>query len=150
MIKTIIYPASRPFTEVEKEKISSTLSNFLPTWMAHGVSLVASFKIAENQFIIISVNENIEPTSGCSIDYFNGIMRELDTQFNLGIFDRMKACYLGNDKVKTLPLYDFRNALKNGTISHNVQVFDFSVANEKEYSERFLLPLNESWAKVYL
>lgn len=150
MIKTIIYPASRPFSEAEKEIISNTLSDFLPTWMAHGVDLAATFRIVENQFIIILVDEDVEPTTGCSIDYFNGTMKELDAQFNLGIFDRMKACYLHYQEVKTLPLHDFREALKDRKLPQDIQVFDFSVTNEEEYSQRFLLPLNESWARLYL
>lgn len=148
--RVIIYPASRPFTAKESKVISEKIFDFLPTWAAHGKPLSSSFKIEKNQFIIVCVDEEKEAASGCSIDALTGVMRELDSEFNLGLFDRMKASYVENGEVKTMKLTDFRNALKNGEISQDIEVFDFSKNTYVNFLSDFLLPLKRSWAGIYV
>lgn len=148
--RVLIYPASRPFTAKESKAITEKLFDFLSTWAAHGKPLSSSFKIEKNQFIIVTVDEDKESASGCSIDALGGVMRELDSAFSFGLFDRMKAYYLQDNKVKTLPLKDFKEGLRNGTIPHNIEVFDFSKSTYVAFLSDFLLPLKRSWAGIYV
>ena len=148
--RVIIYPASRSFTSKESKVITEKLYDFLATWAAHGKPLSSSFKIEKNQFIIVCVDEEIEAASGCSIDALGQIMREIDAEFQLGLFDRMKASFVENGEVKTLKLQDFRNGLKDGEISTDIEVFDFSKNTYVAFLSDFLLPLKRSWAGIYL
>ncbi|WKS95440.1 hypothetical protein [Riemerella columbina] len=148
--RVLIYPASRPFTAKESKAITEQLFDFLSTWAAHGKPLSSSFKIDKNQFIIITVDEEKETASGCSIDALNGVMRKIDANYQLGLFDRMKACFIENSEVKTMKLQDFRQALKNGTLSEDIEVFDFSKSTYVAYLSDFLLPLKRSWAGLYV
>lgn len=148
--RVIIYPASRPFTAKESKAISETLFDFLATWVAHGKPLSSSFKIEKNQFLVICVDEEKEAASGCSIDALTGVIRELDKEFDLGFFDRMKASFVENGEVKTLKLSDFKNGLKTGEISENIEVFDFSKSTYVAFLSDFLLPLKRSWAGAFL
>lgn len=148
--RVLIFPASRPFTPKESKSIAERLYDFLSTWAAHGKPLSSSFKIEKNQFIIIVIDEEKEVASGCSIDALSGIMRELDSKFQLGLFDRMKACFVENGEVKTMKLQDFREALKNGTLSEDIEVFDFSKSTYVSFLSDFLLPLKRSWAQIYI
>lgn len=147
--RVIIYPASRPFTAVESKVITEKLFDFLATWAAHGKPLSSSFKIEKNQFIVVCVDEEKEAASGCSIDALGGLMRQLDEDFKLGLFDRMKASFVENGEVKTMKLQDFRNAVKSGEISDEIQVFDFSKNTYVAFLSDFLLPLKRSWAGIY-
>ena len=148
--RVIIYPASRSFTPKESKVITEKLYDFLATWAAHGKPLSSSFKIEKNQFIVICVDEEKEVASGCSIDSLGGVMREIDNEFQLGLFDRMKATFVENGEVKTLKLQDFRNGLKNGEIPTNIEVFDFSKNSYIDFLSDFLLPLKRSWAGIYV
>lgn len=148
--RVIIYPASRPFTPKESKVIAEKLYDFLATWAAHGKPLSSSFKIEKNQFIIVCVDEEKEAASGCSIDSLSGIMRELDQEFNLGLFDRMKASFVEDGEVKTMKLQEFRKGLKDGSISQDIMVFDFSKNSYIAFLSDFLLPLNKSWAGIYI
>lgn len=147
--RVIIYPASRPFTVLESKVITEKLFDFLATWAAHGKPLSSSFKIEKNQFIVVCVDEENEAASGCSIDALGGLMRQLDEDFQLGLFDRMKASFVENGEVKTMKLQDFRNAVKSGEISDEIQVFDFSKNTYVAFLSDFLLPLKRSWAGIY-
>ncbi len=148
--RVIIYPASRPFSPKESKVIAEKLYDFLATWAAHGKPLSSSFKIEKNQFIIVCVDEEKEAASGCSIDSLSGIMRELDQEFNLGLFDRMKASFVEDGEVKTMKLQEFRKGLKEGSISQDIEVFDFSKNSYIAFLSDFLLPLNKSWAGIYI
>lgn len=148
--RVIIYPASRPFTPRESKKITEVLFDFLPAWQAHGKPLSASFKIEKNQFLIIVVDEEKEPASGCSIDALTKVIRGLDNEFGFGFFDRMKASFMQDGEVKTMKLNDFRSAVKNGELPKDIQVFDFSKDTYVNFLSDFLLPLSRSWAGIYL
>lgn len=147
--KTIIFPASRSINHEEKLDIFMKIKDFLTSWKTHGNPLQSDVCIEYEQFIIIRVDENIEPASGCSLDALNNFMQKIEQKYQLGFFDRMKAIFLENNILKTLKLKDFRNALKDKKISTDILIFDFSPNNEEEFSKRFLLPLKESWAKDY-
>lgn len=148
--KVLIYPASRKLKALEVKQITEKLFDFLPSWNAHGKPLSSSFKIDFSQFIILTIDEEKVETSGCSIDALNEIMRELDKEFDLGLFDRMKACYWENNEVKTLHLSDFRNAVKNNELPLDIEVFDFSKNSYVNYLSDFKLPLRRSWAGIYV
>jgi len=147
--RVIIYPASRPFTAKETKTISEKLFDFLATWAAHGKPLSSSFKIEKNQFIVVCVDEEKEAASGCSIDALGGVIRSLDEEFSLGFFDRMKACFMEEGAVRTMPLVEFRNAIKNKELKEDIEVFDFSKNTYVNFLSDFLLPLKRSWAGVY-
>ena len=148
--RVIIYPASRPFTAKESKVITEKLYDFLSSWAAHGKPLSSSFKIEKNQFIVVCVDEEQEAASGCSIDELGEIMREIDREYQLGLFDRMKASYVENGEIKTMKLQDFRNGLKSGEISRDIEVFDFSKNSYIAFLSDFLLPLRRSWAGIYV
>ena len=148
--RVIIYPASRSFSPKESKVITEKLYDFLATWAAHGKPLASSFKIEKNQFIVVCVDEEKEAASGCSIDALGQIMREIDAEFNLGLFDRMKATFVENGETKTMKLQDFRKGLKEGTIPHDIEVFDFSKNSYVAFLSDFLLPLKRSWAGIYI
>ena len=148
--RVIIYPASRSFTPKESKVITEKLYDFLATWAAHGKPLSSSFKIEKNQFIVVCVDEEKEAASGCSIDSLGQVMKSIDAEFNLGLFDRMKATFVENGEIKTLKLKDFREGLKSGEISKDIEVFDFSKNSYVAFLSDFLLPLRRSWAGIYI
>lgn len=148
--RVLIYPASRPFLPKESKTIAEKLYDFLGGWAAHGKPLSSSFKIEKNQFIIIVIDEEKEVASGCSIDALGGLMRDIDAEFNLGLFDRMKASFVQEGEVKTMPLQAFRSALKDGSLPQDIEVFDFSKSTYVSFLSDFLLPLKRSWAGIYV
>jgi hypothetical protein len=148
--RILIYPASRSMSAKEVKEITEILFDFLPTWNAHGNPLSSSFKIDFSQFIIISIDEEKVPASGCSIDALGEVIRKIDQQYQLGFFDRMKASFLENGQVKTLPLMEFKKAIRNKELPMDIEVFDFSKDTYLNYLSDFKLPLVRSWAGILL
>ena len=75
-------------------------------------------------------------------------MRELDAEFELGLFDRMKASFIENGEVKTLKLIDFKNKIRSGELSKDIEVFDFSKNTYLDFLSHFLQPFSRSWAST--
>ena len=127
-----------------------------PATGGSGISLNGSgalglgFKIEKNQFIVVCVDEDKEAASGCSVDALGVVMKEIEQEFQLGLFDRMKATFVENGEVRTLKLQDFRNGLKNGDISKNIEVYDFSKNTYVAFLSDFLLPLRRRSAGIYI
>ena len=64
-----IYQSDRDLNESEISIINDKTTTFLDSWQAHGKDLECSYSIISRRFIVIAVNENINPIGGCSIDY---------------------------------------------------------------------------------
>ena len=57
--KVWVYQSDRKFTVSEKETINILCQDFIAKWAAHGTSLKSSFKVIDDYFIVLSVDENI-------------------------------------------------------------------------------------------
>jgi hypothetical protein len=63
----LIYQSNRKFSDAEFE-IETDLQAFLENWAAHGTSLVSSYQLKYNRFIILAVDQDVQTATGCSID----------------------------------------------------------------------------------
>ena len=73
-----IFQSNRPFSALESKEIEMSLNLFLKSWTAHGKSLLSSFKINYNRFIIIALDESNNSATGCSIDSCVHFIQKLD------------------------------------------------------------------------
>lgn len=146
--RVIIFPSSRAFTAKESKNISEKLYDFLASWQYHGEAVSASFKIEKNQFIVICIDTEKTIPGGCGLDALTKVIREIDHP-ELDLLNRMKATYIENGVTKTIGLVKFREGLKQGTIPHNIEVFDFGKDTYLGFLSDFLLPLGRSWAQIY-
>jgi len=78
-----IYPASRPFTALEKEEISEIISRFLNQWATHGTPLKTGFDLPYDRFIVIGLDEEVQGASGCSIDASVHLIQQLEAKFDV-------------------------------------------------------------------
>jgi hypothetical protein len=93
-----VYQSDRPFTNEEEQAIQKILNDFTIEWQAHGHALAALAEIYYHQFIVLSVDEQIAGATGCSIDKSVHLMKELESKFNINLFDRFRMAYrLGED-----------------------------------------------------
>ena len=132
-----VYPADRILTEKEQFFVNTNLAQFTQQWAAHGTQLEASSAILYDAFIVLIVNEDIEPASGCSIDTSVKIIKEIGAKLNINFFDRNNVLYLNDNEL------DFTN-LSNLSSLNNEIVFNSSVANFQDFQNKFELPFKES------
>jgi hypothetical protein len=145
-----IYQANRKITEAEKNTISQTLSAFTHSWVAHGNPLKTSFEIFFNQFIILAADENFNEASGCSIDSSIRVIRQLDQQFSLGLFDRTAIAFRKDDKIEIIPLNELSVALTKGQWNKDSEVFNNVIGTKGELETTWVVRAGQTWLTRYL
>ncbi len=145
-----IYQATRKFTQAESKTISEALSAFTHSWVAHGNPLKTSFAIFYDQFIVLTTDENFNEASGCSIDSSVRIIRQLDEQFSLGLFDRTKIGFLNGEQLSMIPLNELPKALAEGRWNENSLFFNNVVESKGQLKNGWIIPANQTWLKRYL
>ena len=145
-----IYQANRSFTDFEVEEIENRLQKFIEQWTAHGADLKASFELRYKRFIVISLDQQMNAASGCSIDASVQFIQQLEKDYNVELLDRMNVSYKQGDFIAYKTLTDFRKMAKDKAVSPKTIVFNNLVNNKAEYLEDWEVPASESWHKRFL
>jgi len=145
-----IYQANRLLRSEEEQKIQQKLNDFTSQWQAHGHSLAAQGEIRHHQFIILSVDEAFAGATGCSIDKSVYLVKEIEQDFNLVLFDRFRMAYRDGDNVVNCSRQEFEDRLGKGELNADSIVFNNMISVRNELSSRWEVPLKNSWhAQVF-
>ncbi len=145
-----IYQANRSFTDEELQEINSKIENFIEIWTAHGKDLQAGYKVVYKRFIVISLNQNLNMATGCSIDASVHFIQDLEKAYNVDLMDKMNVSFKQGEYVAYKPLVDFKQMAKNRSISKNTIVFNNLVSNIAEFRENWEVPASESWHSRFI
>ncbi len=145
-----IYQAGRKLSQSERNTISDTLTAFTHSWVAHGNPLKTSFTILHDQFIVLAADENFNEASGCSIDSSVRVVRQLDQQFSLDLFDRTKIGFQKGEQIEMIPLNELARALTEGRWKSDSMFFNNVIGSKGELKNGWIIPANETWLKRYL
>lgn len=145
-----IYQSDREFTENEEEQISKKLVNFVSNWKRHGDDLQASFKIEYNQFIVLSVDENYNDVSGCSIDASVHIVKELEKEFGLDLLNKMNVSFKDGQNINTVSLKAFKEYIKLQKINGDTVVFNNMINSKADFKSAWEVEASKSWHAKFL
>jgi hypothetical protein len=140
-----IYQSSRKFSDEEVAEIEKDLMQFIENWSAHGTSLEASFTIRYNRFIIIAVNQEFHPATGCSIDSSVGFIQNLEQKYSVDLLDKMNVAFKQGEFITYKTLLEFKKLAKDKSVSENTIVFNNLVNTIEELQEGWEIPASESW-----
>lgn len=145
--KVWIYQSNRPFTAGELEKLQPIVANFANQWVSHNRQLKAFGQVFHNQFVVLMVDETQAGASGCSIDSSVHFMKKVEDAFQVNLFDRMRFTYKDGEEVKTAAREEFAQLYESGKINDDTLVFDTLVKTKKDFQEKLIKPLGQSWHK---
>ncbi|WP_339755637.1 ABC transporter ATPase [uncultured Winogradskyella sp.] len=145
-----IYQANRSFSENEISQLEDQLNTFIEAWTAHGKDLQAGYKIVYKRFIVISLNQNLNNATGCSIDASVNFIQQLEKQYNVDLMDKMNVSYKQGEFIAHKTLLDFKKMAKDKAVSKNTIVFNNLVTNIAEFNENWEVPASESWHSRFL
>ena len=140
-----IYQSNRKFTDDEITAIEKDLSEFLSNWSAHGASLESSYQIKYNRFIILAVNQEVQQTTGCSIDASVVFIQTLEQKYNVDLLDKMNVAFKQGEFITYKTLLEFKKLAKDKSVSENTIVFNNLVNTIEEWNENWEVPAIESW-----
>lgn len=140
-----IYQSNRAFIPKEQAEINEQLSQFYLQWEAHGTPVKGWASVVYGQFIIIMADESQTLVSGCSTDASVRIIKSIERQYSVNLFDRMSITFLRKNKAEMLPLGQVQYAIDQGFIDGNTLLFNNVVYTKAELLQNWLVPLSQSW-----
>lgn len=143
--KVWIYQSDRELKPEEVASIQQRLDSFTSQWKAHGHQLLAKAEILHNFFIVFIVDEESASVTGCSIDSSVRIIKELEQEFNLDLFNRFNIAYKQDDIVIVVSKEDFETLINIKKIGPKTIVYNNLVANLGEFQTKWEIPFEDSW-----
>lgn len=140
-----IYQSNRKFSDEEVAEIDEALKVFLEGWAAHGTPIDASYQIKYNRFIIIAINQEVQPATGCSIDASVQFIQSLEQKYGVDLLDKMNVTFKLGDHIAHKPLIEFKKMAKEKAVSANTIVFNNLVNTVGEWQDFWEVPAGESW-----
>lgn len=143
--KIWIYQSNRQFTADEEAFVDNWLKSFTKQWEAHGRKLNAFSEIRYSRFIILAVDEGQAEASGCSIDKSVSLMKQIEQELSISLFDRFNIAWKDAAGVHSGSREEFEQKIISGEITENTIVFNNLVQTLGELEEKWEVPFKESW-----
>ncbi|MFN7117254.1 MAG: hypothetical protein ACK4TA_10675 [Saprospiraceae bacterium] len=145
-----IYQSNQPFPDIKVPEVQKLVQDFAQQWISHNRQLRAHGDVLHNRFVILMVDESQADASGCSIDKSVYFLKNLQAQYGVDLFDRMRFSYLDGEEVKTVSREEFESLYAEGKINDETPVFDTLVNNKADFDNNFIKPLHRSWHKRFV
>jgi hypothetical protein len=150
--RTWVYTANRILSPVESAQLLTRLDPFLSEWSSHGTPLKAACQVFDNAVVVIAVENGWETASGCSIDKSVRVLKELEQELNISLFDRMIVLFRNapHSDLQLLPLAQFKNKMADGEVMPSVLIVNTQVEVLGELKEDLWKPVKDSWLSRFL
>ncbi len=140
-----IYQSDRKFTSAEENQILNKLAAFTNQWKAHGNELLAKAEIRYGFFIILTVDESQAGVTGCSIDSSVRLIKEIENEYHVDLFNRFNIAYRVNDEVKVQAKEDFETLVNIKQVTPETIVFNNMVQTLADLDAKWEVPFKNSW-----
>ncbi len=140
-----VYQSNRSFTMHEALQIEELLSNFIKSWKSHGTPVKGFANVFFGQFIVFIADESASGISGCSTDSSVRLVKNIEKDFNVDMFDRQLHAFIVNERIQMIPLSQINNSLEEGLITANTLYFNNTILTKSELLTHWIVPVKESW-----
>ena len=140
-----VYQANRNLAPEELNAIQERLDAFTASWEAHGKVLKAAAAIQYNRFIIFMVDEAQASVTGCSIDKSVAVLKTIEQEFNLSLFDRMQIAYRDENGIQVCSKPAFETLIAKGLVTEDTVVFNNLAQTYEALKTAWEVPAKHSW-----
>lgn len=140
-----VYQCNRLFSLSEALEIEDMLKNFTAQWKSHGTPVKGTGYLFFGQFIILMADERATGVSGCSTDSSVRLIKDIEQQFSVNMFDRTTLAFIVKDKIELLPLSQLQYAVDNGFITPDNLYFNNLVQTKEELENNWVVTVKDSW-----
>ena len=145
-----VYQIGKMITQKEKVFISKSLESFCEKWTSHNNSVKSSYVIDFDSFIILFADQRINKVSGCAIDEKSRVIRQIGNNLkikilpyiNTGVFIKKKLVFLSKEEIVS--------KLNSNEINGDSDIINITIKSKKDYEEKWILKIKESWLKNFL
>jgi len=140
-----VYQSNRSFTIKETIQIEDLLKKFTKGWKSHGTPVKGYANLFFGQFIILMADETAMGVSGCSTDSSVRLIKNIEQDFNVELFDRLMLAFIIRERIQPLPLSKIRSYLDNGLMETDTLYFNNTILTKKELLNNWIIPIKDSW-----
>lgn len=140
-----IYQASRIFSIAEAFELEDLFAEFVQNWQSHGAKVKGYANLFFGRFIVIMADETQATVSGCSTDSSVKLIKKIEQQYKVDMFNRQHLAFVIKDKIEVVPMAQLSYAIENNFISTETLYFNNLVSTKKELELNWLCPLKQSW-----
>ena len=121
------------------------LNEFVANWLSHGAQVKGYANLFFGSFIIIMADEAATGVSGCSTDSSVRLIKAIEQQFKVDMFDRQNLAFYIKDKIQLLPMNQLDYAIKNNFIQKDTLYFNNTILTKQQLEEEWIVPISKSW-----
>lgn len=140
-----IYQSSRVFNFAEAVQIEELLKDFAENWKSHGTPVKGYGNLFFGQFIIFIADETASGVSGCSTDSSVRLIKNIEKDFQVDMFDRQMLAFIVNERIQLIPLSQVNHLLEEGLLTANTLYFNNTILTKKELVKSWIIPVKKSW-----
>jgi hypothetical protein len=147
-----MYQSNRELSSIETAHIKAKLEDYTSEWKAHGKAVKGFATVVFNRFILIMADESQHQVSGCSIDGSVRLLKALETELDIRLFDRHVLCFSDDngENIQHLEMTEIETALNNKKITPETLYFNNTVQSKLEFEEKWIIPVKESWLSRFM
>jgi len=140
-----IYQCNRLFNLDEALLIEELLEGFTKTWLSHGAKVKGYANLFFGQFIVLMADETATGISGCSTDSSVRLIKNIEQDYNVNLFDRQTLAFVLKERIQLLPMDQLDNAIADEFINADTLYFNNTVQTKNELLNRWIIAVKESW-----
>jgi hypothetical protein len=140
-----IYQSNRELTPAEEEAVRRQADAFMEEWTSHGSKMSAALDIRHHRFVIIALDEQTAPASGCGIDKSVRFIQAVEKEYGIVLLNRMNVAWKDQERILSGTLSEFESLLKKGLLPGTVQVFNNLIESKELLESKWCVPASESW-----
>ncbi len=140
-----IYQSNRTLELNEVLAIEELVKDFTSSWKSHGADVMGFGTVLFAHFIILMADETQSGVSGCSTDTSVRLMKNVEQDLGIDLFNRQTLAFIVNEIIQLIPLSQFQNAIENDIISPDNLYFNNTVQTKKELEQNWIVPIKKSW-----
>ena len=148
------FGVARSLDPAEEGRLLSRVDAFLDGWKAHGHPLAAAREWLYGRFLLVAVDEDTTPPSGCSIDALVRSLSDLENELGTEIVGGAPVWYREgprDEEIRRVSRAEFKAKAEDGSVAADTIVFDLSVTRVGDLRRgRWESPAANTWHAGYL
>jgi hypothetical protein len=134
-----LYACEKALTQSQQDYILNIISEELKGWNAHQQPLTAGVTILENHFIVVSLDENKNGASGCSIDTLQNTIQKIEKELTFSLMNRLNVFCKIEDEIMCIPSFKLGSVADKDTL-----FYDLTILTKIDLNT-YLKPIREGW-----
>lgn len=140
-----VYQSSRPFTAGEHESILQQLTDYTGNWISHNRPVKGWGTVFFNRFIVLMADDTMDRLCGSAVDSSLRFIKELETQYDLELLNRMNMGFVKEDVLLIVPFHEVEDRVSKEVISAETPFFNNAVTTKGQFLAEWIQPFEESF-----